>query len=127
MTPEQKLKKEIILIAERFNSIVLDVTIDESNVEEWYQKLVDEDLHWDCKNELRCTGIDTNLPSQFSRNYEAKEVAKQMSDGSWIGWTYWYGGGKFGEPEAIDWMSEAYELKCKEEEKVVIIRTFSKN
>lgn len=41
--------------------------------------------------------------------------------------TYWHGGGNFGEPEAIDWMSEAYELSCKEVEKVIIVRTFEKN
>ena len=80
----------------------------------------------DYENEMRIGDVDTDLPSQFSRHYEAKEVAKEMSDGSWIGWTYWYGGGKFGEPQAIDWMSEAYELSCKEEEKLIIVRTFNK-
>ena len=75
---------------------------------------------------MRIGDVDTDLPTQFSRNYESKEVAKKMNDGSWIGWTYWYGGGKFGEPEAIDWMSSAYELSCQEEEKVIIVRTFNK-
>jgi hypothetical protein len=49
-----------------------------------------------------------------------------MADGSWVGWTYWSGGGKHGEPESISWMSEAYELDVKEEEKLVIVQTFSK-
>ena len=49
-----------------------------------------------------------------------------MPDGSWVGWTYWYGGGKYGEPEAIDWMDDAYDLACTEEEKVVTVRTFTK-
>jgi hypothetical protein len=45
---------------------------------------------------------------------------------SWIGWTYFYGGGKYGEPESIDWMSEAYFLDVAEEEKMVVVRTFKK-
>jgi len=58
------------------------------------------------------------------RHYESKAVAMKMPDGSWIGWTYWYGGGKHGEPEAIDWMNEAYDVDCHEEEKVVVVQTF---
>lgn len=37
-----------------------------------------------------------------------------------------YGGGKHGEPEAIDWIEHAYNLDCIEEEKLVVVRTFSK-
>jgi hypothetical protein len=48
----------------------------------------------------------------------------QTAEGEWIGWTFWYGGGKHGEPGAIDWMSDAYHLNCTEEEKVVVVRTF---
>ena len=49
-----------------------------------------------------------------------------MPDGSWVGWTYWYGGGKHAEPEVMDWMGEAYPLDCVEEEKMVTVRTFTK-
>lgn len=27
----------------------------------------------------------------------------QAPDGTWVGWTYWYGGGKYAEPSAIPW------------------------
>lgn len=126
MTPEQKLKKEILLRHMTNNDINFEGAINKDNVEELYQKLVDEDLHWDYKNELREGSFETGIACNYSRHYEGKSVAMKMSDNSWIGWTYWYGGGKFGEPEAIDWMSEAYELNYKEEEKVVIVRTFEK-
>ena len=126
MTPQEKIKKEILLIAIQQKDISFNGEITSENLESLYQQLIDDDLHWDYENEMRHGEIETNLPSQFSRHYEAKEVARKMSDGSWIGWTYWYGGGKFGEPEAIDWMSEAYDLSCKEEEKVIIVRTFEK-
>lgn len=126
MTPEQKIKKEIVLKALEHNDIQFEKEIEESNVDTAYQMLIDEDLHWDYKNEMRLGSFETEVESEYSRHYESKSVAMQMADGSWLGWTYWYGGGKFGEPEAIDWMDKAYELNYKEEEKVVIVRTFEK-
>lgn len=126
MTPQEKIKKEILLTAIQEKDIIFDGEITSENLESLYQELIDDDLHWGYENEMRYGDIETNLPSQISKHYEAKEVAKKMSDGSWIGWTYWYGGGRFGEPETIDWMSEAYELSYKEEEKVIIVRTFEK-
>lgn len=126
MTPEQKIKKEILLKAIKHKDLNFEGNVTEENIEDLYQKLVDEELHWDYKNEMREGLFETNISCDYSRHYEAKSVAMKISDGSWLGWTYWYGGGKFGEPEAIDWMSEAYELNYKEEEKVVIVRTFEK-
>lgn len=126
MTPEQKIKKEIVLKAMQNNDLHFEGTINEDNVDDLYQNLVDEDLHWDYKSEMRQGQYETDIPAEYSRHYESKSVAMKMSDGSWLGWTYWYGGGKFGEPESIDWMSQAYELNYKEEEKVVIVRTFEK-
>jgi hypothetical protein len=121
MTPEQKLKWAI-LVATREDAP--DVTAE--NVDELYDELVEEDMHWDAKNEIRSGEVETKLPCEWSRHYEAKSVAAKMPDGSWVGWTYWYGGGKHGEPEAIDWMEDAYDLDCKEEKKVVVVQTFSK-
>jgi len=122
MTPEQTLK---LIMLTRAN--VTTVDIDESNVDELFQTLlVDEDLHWDEKNELRQGDCETELPCEWSRHYESKSVAVKAPNGRWVGWTYWYGGGKHGEPEAIDWMDEAYFLDCVEQEKLVTVRTFSK-
>lgn len=126
MTPEQKIKKEIVLKAIKHNDIKFGKEIDESNVQTAYQMLIDEDLHLDYRNEMRVGSFKTEVESDYSRHYESKSVAMKMADGSWLGWTYWYGGGKFGEPEAIDWMNQAYELNCEEKEKVVIVRTFEK-
>lgn len=126
MTPEQKLKKEIVLLALKDKNIEIVGGIDTSNVEEIYQQLVDSDLHWDYKNEIRQGQVETDLDCEYSRHYESKAVAMQVEDGSWVGWTYWYGGGKFGEPESIDFMANAYDLDYEEEEKVVVVRTFKK-
>lgn len=86
-----------------------------------------EDYMSEGDNEVRCNyDCETNIRREYSRHYESMSVAKKMGDGSWVGWTYWYGGGKHGQPESIDWISDAYELDCKEEEKVVIVREFTK-
>lgn len=126
MTPEQYIKKEIILQAIKYSGFVFENEINESNIEEVYTKFREEDYSYDCISEFRSTGVETKMDTPYSRHYESTAMAEQMSDGKWVGWTYWYGGGKHSEPEAIEWMNEAYFLDCKEEEKMVIVRTFSK-
>jgi hypothetical protein len=128
MTPEQKIKRDILLEAIKHNDdLNWDDAITAESVDEAYATvLIDNDAHWDFESEFRRSGIETDLPSQYSRHYESKEVARQLSDGTWVGWTYWYGGGKHGEPESIDWMEYAYELDCVEEERYVVVRTFTK-
>lgn len=69
---------------------------------------------------------ETNIKPDYSRHYESKSVASQMEDGTWIGWTYWYGGGKHSNPEELAWIETAYELTVVEEEVKVIKRTFTK-
>jgi hypothetical protein len=125
MTPEQKLKAHMLAQAWVDDKIQTQ-TITDDNVDELWDELVDHDGHYDYVSELREGEFETDLPCPNSRHYESKSVAAKLSDGSWVGWTYWYGGGKHGEPEGIDWMDEAYELEVLEEEKVCTVRTFTK-
>lgn len=125
MTPEQKLKWAVLAQTATWGKKPIpDYPC--QNVDELYDALVEQDAHWDGVSEVRCSGIETGLPAEYSRHYESKAVAMQMPDKTWVGWTYWYGGGKHGEPEAIDWMNEAYDVNCAEEEKMAVVRTFSK-
>jgi hypothetical protein len=128
MTPEQKIKHEILIDAiENNDDLNWEGEITAENVAQaWEEVLVNNNSHWDFVSEFRASGEDTGLPSQYSRHYEAKEVARKLTDGTWVGWTYWYGGGKHGEPGAIEWMEDAYFLDVKEEEKVVMVREFTK-
>lgn len=64
----------------------------------------------DATQEVRNSGQETGLPAQTSRHYECKAVAAQLPDETWVGWNYWFGGGKHGEPEAIEWMEGAYNV-----------------
>ena len=71
------------------------------------------------QDEFRCSGKPTGLPCGGSRHYEAKAVGRELDDGTWVGWTYWYGGGKHGEPGTGEWIEDAYELEVAEETRVV--------
>lgn len=125
MTPEQRIKREILLDDAEQTGNVVEITAE--NVDEIYDKLlVQNGYHYDYESEFRYGQEETSVPCEYSRHYESKSVASKLSDGTWVGWTFWYGGGKHGEPEAIDWMGEAYELDVTEEEKIVTVRTFKK-
>lgn len=126
MTPAQKIKHKILyeLISEPFNGIELSefTKITAANVDAMYDEL----YAYDIACEFREGQVETHLECPGSRHYESRSVAAKMLDGSWVGWTYWYGGGKHGEPEAVDWISTAYELDVKEEERLVVVQTFTK-
>lgn len=130
MTPQQKIKHMLIIWEiengydkERLASLP-KITAD--NVDDVLNLLEEDEALWDARSETREGEVETGLPSEWSRHYESKSVAAKYVDGSWVGWTYWYGGGKHAEPEAIDWIEDAYDLSCFEEEKMVTVRTFSK-
>lgn len=128
MTPKQMLMAIVVqrAIDDDFAFEEKPASITAKNVEELYDELRDDDAHWDYLSELRGGEVETGLPCEWSRHYESKSVAAKAPNGQWIGWVYWYGGGKHGEPDAIDWMSGAYLLDVKEEEKLVVVRTFTK-
>ncbi len=122
LTPEQRIKW-LILIQEDV------VDLGKKPTAEMIESSYDErsDGLQDARDEVRCCGENTGIEDRYSsRHYECDEVAAQCPDGKWVGWTYWYGGGKHGEPEAIDWMNDAYDVSVTEEEKLVTVRTFAK-
>ena len=126
MTPQQKIKHLILLKAKDWSPTFLcDVEITQENIDEIYEQESEGCALQDQKSEIRGGDCETGLKCEWSRHYESKAVAAKYLDGSWVGWTYWYDGGKHGEPEAIDWMKDAYDVNCVEEEKLVVVRTFS--
>lgn len=130
VTAEQKIKHLILIRREELDgdeaSVNLAKGITPGDVEERYDEMVENEEHWDAVSEARAGEVETGLPCDYSRYYESKAVAAQYLDGSWVGWTYWYGGGKHGQPDTIDWIEYGYDLSCTEEEKVVTVRTFEK-
>jgi len=104
MTPEQKLKWAILLRARELAGMPPE-NVTAENVDELYDSLVNADGHWDAQEEVRNSGEKVDVPcTEYSRHYECDSVAAQMPDGSWVGWTYWYGGGKHSEQvQLIGW------------------------
>ena len=138
MSPTQKIQITILLQAlPNFDPEDLKEYIeggefsipDPNNIEEClraYEFLDELGYLQDARSDFREGEEETKIQAEWSRHYETKSVAAKMFDGSWVGWTYWYGGGKHGEPEAMDWMGNAYDLGCEEKEELVINRYFTK-
>jgi hypothetical protein len=124
MTPCQMIMREIILIAKRADPGLPVTGPLESgeDVEREYYNLDNE--VYDIQQEFRHGTEKTDIPAPGVRHYESRSVAAQMSDGQWVGWTYWHGGGKYGYPENIPWMEDAYLLDCSE--KTVVVKVFKK-
>ena len=121
MTPEQKLKYAILDLAHIWEH---DKSIDETLTGEEVDDLWDETDVGEAMYEIRNGGVETGLSCQSSRHYESEAVAIQCPTGDWVGFTYWHGGGKHGDPDGIDWIEYAYDVTCKEEQKMVTVRTF---
>lgn len=132
MNAEQRIKREILLVVDRWqkrcNASAI-MTMDSDQIDKAYDEAEngdDCDYIQDARSEIRKGHVETGLDCDYSRYYESNAVAMKCCDGSWVGWTYFYGGGKHGQPEEMEWMSGSCLLSCKEEEKVVIVRTFEK-
>ena len=89
----------------------------------WYEEKEEEcgGYFQDALSDVRCGGFETNIRPESSRHYETKAVATEIF-GQWVGWTYFYGGGKYGEPESYDWHGNSYLLSVAKEEIVTVIK-----
>ena len=126
LSPEYKVKQEIINLYYQWEQLEPISLVSDEEVETLYQELYEKDDLWDAISEIREGDVETDSDCDYSRHYESKSVAMKCVDGTWVGWTYWYGGGKWGDPEAITWIENAYDLDVKEEEKLVVVREFTK-
>lgn len=123
MKPETKLKYAILELAAIWNDQTIATDLTEDQVEELWGEA---ECLQDATNEIRCSGVNTGLDCDYSRPYESEAVAVKCPSGDWVGFTYWYGGGKWGDPDSIDWMDKAYDVNVIEEQKMVTIQTFSR-
>jgi len=128
MTAEQAIKREILLtVFDWRNEKPPVITVE--NVDSIYEgeRKSDKGDLQDARNQFRSSGQETNLKcEEFSRHFECEQVAVQLSSGEWVSFTYWSGGGKHGEPSSVSFMEDAFFVDCKEEQKVVTVRTFFK-
>jgi len=139
-TPCQKIKREILLRAYQVMNLLHFSIKDENeklirfeditpkNIDYVYSDLneLDEDFVREEEDIFRTTGIETDIPPEWSRHYSSKSVAKQLSDGTWVGFTCFFGGGKHGCPEEMNWMEDAYYLEVTKTERLTTIMEFKK-
>lgn len=131
MTAPQKLKWAILMDAYHRAGYPAP-TVCAATIEEWWEKAEENELEHiagtfgDAMCEFRSSGFETDLPTPYenqARHYEYNEVAAEMPDQTWVGWTYYHGGGKHSDPDGIDWIPGAYFVEMKVEMKPV--RVFS--
>lgn len=124
MTPTQKIKWLVLSTAAHWNKAE-PPPYPCANVDDLYDAAWQRDELHDAVSEVRSSGEDTGIETEWSRHYESKATATRLPDGTWVGWTYWYGGGKHSEPESIPWMEDAYDVTMREETRVV--RVFARS
>lgn len=132
MTPAQAIYTHILagVAIEEWEEAGIDVPprIPPEEAEALYNELNKHVHLGDSLEELRCSGVQTHVKGgPWGRHYECEEVGARLSCGRWVGWTYWHGGGKHGEPEGIPWIEEAYFLDVEESEEWVMVRKFERS
>lgn len=138
LTPPQKIKWAILTKAieegDVSRSALKDVPCETLHTvidAIYFQHVTNEGIGYHLEKEFREGQWETDIPPDHALEldllyYEKKSVAAQMPDGTYVGWTYWYGGGKDAEPESISWIPYAYSVTIKDEEVSIVQRTFHK-
>ena len=103
MTPEQAIRYMVLDILDAKTPTDLTGEV----VDELYDAVHPDDRQ-DILYSVREGGCETDIECERSRHYESKSVAAKAPNGLWVGWTYWYGGGKHSEPEAIGWIKPLF-------------------
>ena len=110
-----KLQEGVVLLIDNAKDIYNDP-------EDYLDGKYVEDAVYDATYEYRNMGLECNLPPKhYSRHYEVDFVVAEIAD-KWVGWHYWYGGGKHGEPESIDWIEDAEFVDIESEEEVTVMK-----
>jgi hypothetical protein len=122
LTPVQLLQYTILELQANWDDSQLPTDLTGEQIDDLWDEA---DCLTDAMSEIRTSGTSTGLDSEYCRHYESEAVAVQAPNGQWVGFTYWYGGGKHGEPGALEWIAYAYHVTCKEERKMVTVQTFT--
>lgn len=127
MTPQQLARYCILETIMRWSGQEIPVDLTGEEVDQFIEEAKADvpDAYQDASNDVRSGEHTTGLPTPSHRHYEAEAVAAKAPNGQWVGWTYWHGGGKHGQPESIDWIADAYHVEHSAEDKVVTVHTFT--
>ena len=128
MTPEQMIKRDILIDCfnndpEAFN-IPIDLgTVDELNVDSLYlDHLVETEEHYDYEEDFTINAHESGLPSSNGHN---TSMASKLGDGTWIGWEAKRD--SYGDYcDNAEWKSGAYFLDVREERSTEMVQVFTK-
>lgn len=121
MTAQELIYKMFLVKASSVNENINEI-IAETQACESFEDIFDELLDSEFSDDLYEVRYDCRYgdqvvldlePKTSSRHYEI-EVRASKIDGVWVAWDFYYGGGKHGEPEAFDWISNARIVDCEE-------------
>lgn len=126
MTAPEKVMWLIANRALKFADSKSELSYPEEDMDEVYQRMLLQYPSYmqDADEEVRNGDLETDLEAPFSRHYECDIVASELPDGTWVAYPYWHGGGQHGEPEAINWIKDAFDVEYEEE--VVTTKKFRK-
>lgn len=111
MNATQCIKRHIILDAiERGDLTLEEGSLAKGDIDAVWDWWYDEEGDQVCEymDEFRWSGEEVDIPAPGSGIYESTSHVRKLSCGTYVGWTYWYGGGKHGSPEEMEWLEDAY-------------------
>ena len=111
------------------SNLINPLNFDETQCETLYESIRTSSLSdWltDVREEIRGGKVRTGLIAESGGYAESEAVAVPVIGipSLYIGWTYFFGGGKHSEPEAIEWMQNSYLVKAKD--RVQTVRFFER-
>lgn len=112
LTAAQKCRYLVLVKLNQWRRTAMPEIASAEAIDELYdlEAANDDGTFQDARNERRW-GIEAEgIETPHSRNYEIDAHAAELPDGSWVGWWHLHGGGKHSEPEAYDWVSNAFDL-----------------
>ena len=110
-------------------NLINPLNFDEKQCEDTYISIRTSPLSGylnDLESEFREGKVKTGLIPECGGNAESEAVAIPVSGipDMYIGWTYFFGGGKHSDPESIEWMENCYLVRAKD--RVQTIRLFER-
>lgn len=127
MNAQQLLRKVILLKAVEFENIEPFIeNLSGEKIDELWNCYDENDELNDAISEIRCGGIyASNIKATTSSRHYEIDVNAMKIDNVWVAWDYYYGGGKYGEPESYDFIADARIVECEEQEVLTIEHIFS--
>lgn len=127
MNAQQLLKKAILLKAVESKDIEpFNLNLSGDEIDSLYESYSENDELRDAWSEIRYSGIDAHelSPVTFSGHYEIDVKAIKI-DGVWVAFDFYYGGGKYGEPEDYAFIDDARIVSCEEKQITITAYNFS--